>query len=200
MTRDLQPAACPSCRLVQILPPRPTGFMWQCPRCGAHLDHANDYAWRTPLAAACAIAAAILYPVAITLPVMRLSQLGHSHETGILAGIWTLLTGGHAVLGFIVLLCSVAAPLAKIGAILTLTLGGRRFKARHIRLVHELVQLTGRWGMLDVLLVAVLVAAVKLGDLVDVAAGPGAIAFAAVVGLSMIASAAFDPRQWWAHA
>ncbi len=146
---------------------------------------------------ALAVSAMLLYPAAVLLPVMRISQLGHSHETGIIRGIATLIADGHGVLGLIVLVCSVLVPLAKIFAILILCLGGSRFTARHRRIAHDLVELTGRWGMMDVLLVAVLVAAVKLGDLVDVAPGAGAIAFATVVVLSLLATAAFDPRWLW---
>jgi paraquat-inducible protein A len=191
-------AVCPSCHLVQCVPPDAKGRRWRCARCDARLRVAGDQAWRMPLASAAALAALILYPLAVTLPVMRLAQWGHVHETGILRGGWTLLTRGHAPLGVIVLLCSVAIPLLKIVAILLLAWRGRTFSVRHRRMTHDIVELTSRWGMLDVLLVAVLVAAVKLGDLVDVTPGPGALTFAAVVLLGMVATAAFDRRALWA--
>jgi paraquat-inducible protein A len=60
-----------------------------------------------------------------------------------------------------------------------------------------MVEFLGRWGMVDVLLVAVLVAVVKLGDLVTVTPGPGVLAFGSVVVLSLLASAAFDPHALW---
>ena len=74
-----------------------------------------------------------------------------------------------------------------------------RFSLRHHHraLTYHLIEWTGRWGMLDVLLVAVLVALVKLGDLMQISAGPGATAFATVVILSLLASACFDPHSLW---
>ena len=62
---------------------------------------------------------------------------------------------------------------------------------------YRLVEWTGRWGMLDVLLVTMLVAVLKLRDLVEVTPGPAAIAFTAMVVLSLLASAAFDPHRLW---
>lgn len=61
----------------------------------------------------------------------------------------------------------------------------------------RIVDLSGRWGMLDVLLVAVVVAWVKLGDLVQIEAGPAALAFTTVVILSLVATALFDPHAMW---
>ena len=60
-----------------------------------------------------------------------------------------------------------------------------------------MIEFIGRWGMVDVLLVAVLVAVVKLGDLVEVTPGPGVVVFGGVVILSLIASAMFDPHAIW---
>ena len=67
----------------------------------------------------------------------------------------------------------------------------------HRALTYQLVELTGRWGMLDVLRVALLVAVLKLGDFVEVSAGPGALAFGTCVVLSLLASASFDPHSLW---
>ena len=67
----------------------------------------------------------------------------------------------------------------------------------HRALTYRLVEWTGRWGMLDVLLVAILVAALKLGDVMDVTPGPAAAAFAVCVVLSLLATALFDPRSVW---
>jgi len=64
-------------------------------------------------------------------------------------------------------------------------------------MTYRLVEWTGRWGMLDVLLVAILVAVLKLGDLMTVSAGPGLLAFTACVTLSLFAAASFDPHGLW---
>jgi paraquat-inducible protein A len=63
--------------------------------------------------------------------------------------------------------------------------------------VYRAIEAAGRWGMIDVLLVAVTIAAVKLGDLVVVTPGPGVVAFGACVVLSLAASAVFNPHAIW---
>jgi paraquat-inducible protein A len=68
---------------------------------------------------------------------------------------------------------------------------------RHRALLYRLVERLGRWGMLDVLLVAVLIAFVKLGDLVSIQAGRGLSAFTVLVLLSLLASLAFNPAMLW---
>jgi uncharacterized paraquat-inducible protein A len=68
---------------------------------------------------------------------------------------------------------------------------------KHRAWTYHLVEWTGRWGMLDVLLVAILVAALKVGDLVEVHAGPAALAFTCCVVLSLLAAACFDPHSLW---
>jgi paraquat-inducible protein A len=80
---------------------------------------------------------------------------------------------------------------------LVLSTVGRNLHTRHRAITYQLVEFTGRWGMLDVLLVAILVATLKLGDLVDVAAGSAAFMFTGCVLLSLIATATFNPRALW---
>jgi paraquat-inducible protein A len=143
---------------------------------------------------ALAIAALLLYPAAITLPVLRIEQFGRTHETGVLGGAIDLLGDGHAVLGLIVLFCSVLIPVANLLGLVVLSLSTIQLSAAHRGRTWRLIELSGRWGMLDVLLVAALVALVRLGELVDVQAGPGAALFALVVILSLLAAMAFDPR------
>jgi paraquat-inducible protein A len=135
-------------------------------------------------------------PLAVTLPMLRVQQFGHQTESSILQGITGLLAQGQIIVGIIVLLCSVIFPLGKLIALLALTSGGLNALARHHRaLAFRLIEWTGRWGMLDVLLVAILVAALKLGNWMDVAAGPGALAFSICVVLSLLATASFDPHS-----
>ena len=78
-----------------------------------------------------------------------------------------------------------------------LSAGEMLLPSRQRALTYRLVEFLGRWGMLDVVLIAVLVAAVKLGDLVEVRPGPGLAVFASVVVLSLLASASFDPHGLW---
>ncbi|HMN97073.1 MAG TPA: paraquat-inducible protein A [Phycisphaerales bacterium] len=183
---------CRTCELRQRLPGEP-GRRLRCARCGSRLAAAIDPQRRRRIVLAFAIAALILYPLAVGLPVMRIERLGHVHETGILGGGIDLLARGDLALGLLVLGCSVVLPLVKLLGLLTLACGTGlppRFAGRMLRFVEG----TGRWGMLDVLLVAILAALVKLGELVAIEPGLGATTFVLCVALSLVASSFFDPR------
>ena len=188
---------CPRCGLVQRVPTVGADQVARCHRCNDIVKHGQGWTSGNRLCAAIAAAALILYPLGITLPVLRLEQFGHVSETGIWAGGVELLTNGEVAIGLIVLVCSVVVPMLKLLGLFVLTSGWPDLRARHQAAVYRWIELAGRWGMVDVLLVAVTVTAVKLGDMVQVTAGPGATAFAACVLLSLLASAAFDPHAIW---
>jgi paraquat-inducible protein A len=167
-----------------------------CTRCGGTIRTGGHP--RAPArAAALATAALLLYPAAMGLPIMTLTRMGHEHETTVWSGMVSLLAEGQMAVGLVVLFCSVVAPVVKLGAILALSAGELVLPRRHRGPTYRLVEFLGRWGMLDVVLIALLVASVKLGDVVRVHAGPGIAAFAGVVVLSLLASAAFDPQTIW---
>jgi paraquat-inducible protein A len=172
-------------------------FRATCTRCRTTLASPARSARSMSRTAAFAVAALVLYPAAMLLPVMRIEQFGHAQATSILGGTIDLLAHGHIGIGLVILICSVVIPLTKLLTLLTLVTGPMMLRHHHRALAHHLLEWTGRWGMLDVLAVAVVVAALKLGDLVDVTPGPGAIAFASVVALSLLASASFNPHLAW---
>jgi paraquat-inducible protein A len=173
-----------------------------CSRCRTNLSISSAARTRRRAAqvAAFSLAALVLYPVAVSLPIMEIEQFGHGTRTSILGGISALFGNGQLFVGFVVLLCSVIFPLSKLIALLALSLGGLGMAHRHKAMTYRLVEWTGRWGMLDVLLAAVLVAARTLGDMLDVTPGPAAATFTACVVLSLIATARFDPHSLWQEA
>ena len=191
-------AACPCCGLIQQLPgPTPATATLRCGRCHTRLRRSAAKWARRRATAALALAALLLYPVAVSLPFMEVTRLGRHHTASIWSGTVELLAGGELLVGGVVLVCSLLLPLAKLGAMFVLSGSGERLGHRMRATTWHLVEWSGRWGMLDVLLVAVLVATVKLGDLVDLTAGPGATAFTVFVLLNLAASACFDPHALW---
>ncbi len=147
--------------------------------------------------AAVAMAALVLYPLAVSLPMLRVERFGYHSDASILQGVTSLMGSGHLIVGIIVLLCSVVLPLGKLLSLLVLSAGGLFLRHEHRAVTYRVVEFTGRWGMLDVLLVALLVAALKMGDFVEVSAGPAALAFTTCVILSLVATALFDPHSLW---
>lgn len=189
---------CLRCGMVQRVPPVPNAHEARCVRCGAVVYRAGS-SDAGAYCAAVALAALVLYPLGIMLPVLRLEQLGHVHETSIWAGGISLLTHGQVLVGLVVVLCSIVIPLLKLAGLLVLTARWPALRRHHQARLYRWIELAGRWGMIDVLLVALLVAAIKLGDLVEVTPGPGLLAFTACVLLSLLASVIFDPHAIWEH-
>lgn len=182
-------------QFVPEIPPRQRAL---CCRCGASLrNHARRWA-SNRLTFAFALSALILFPLAITLPMVTVERFGHLHRASIVDGVSTLIGSGHFFVGIVVLLCSIVFPIGKLLGLVILCAGGKLLRHEHRGLTFRLIELTGRWGMLDVLLVAILVAVLKIGDFVDVSPGPASVAFTTCVLLSLLAAATFNPAGAWA--
>ncbi len=154
----------------------------------------------TQLTWALVITAIIAYLPANLYPVMTVTSLGRSQSDTILSGVIYLLLHGDWPLALIVFVASVLVPLLKIVALLYLLLSVQRRsplrKAQRTRL-YRVVELVGRWSMVDIFVVALLAALVQAGALATIEPGVGAIAFTSVVILTMFAALSFDPRLIW---
>jgi paraquat-inducible protein A len=193
MPPDDKLVACIRCGLVQLVPPASAPFYPCCVRCDGSLAPRWWHSRRA--AAALAVSALILYFPAILLPLMRLELLGHSTEASIVQGVASLLAARHWFIGLVVLLFSLVLPPLKLVALLLLS--GGWLKGTHQARLHHTVELLGRWGMLDVLVVAVLVAFVKLGDTVVIQPGAGLGLFIACVLLSLLSGLCLHLPSLW---
>lgn len=151
-------------------------------------------------AAACVIAAAIMLVPANVLPVLSTELPGQSRTDTIMSGILGLCDDGSWAIAIIVFAASILVPLLKIVGLALLLFAARRGTSNHRRGLTRLyatLDFIGRWSMLDVFLVAFLCGAVQFGAFARVRPQPGAIAFAAAVVLTMLATDAFDPHALW---
>ena len=187
--------ACHCCGLVQELHEPPAGQRLVCGRCGTSLTRARG---RSSLSHTLAFAttAGILFLPAIHLPVLTIEKFGLKHSASVWDGAVTLLRHGEILVGLAILVCSILVPVLKIGGLIAITVPGM-LRRQHRALFYRLIEWAGRWSMLDVLLVALLVAVLKLRDLVSVIPGPGALTFTLCVVFSLLASASFDPHAIW---
>lgn len=192
-----QLTSCHCCGLVQKLPPLTDTQKAVCCRCATPLTHTTTS--RNHWVIALSISALAFYLPAMLLPMLRIEQLGHRHEDSLLSGLITLFSQGYWFVGTVVLTFSVLLPPLKL--ITLLILANKIMITRHHQraLMYRAVELLGRWGMLDVLLVAILVAFVKLGNLVNIQAGLGLVAFTLLVLLSLLASLTFNPHLMWGN-
>jgi paraquat-inducible protein A len=192
MTPAEKLVACDCCGRIQTIPLGSASHPY-CVRCQSSL--APHWWHNRRAAAALAVSALILYIPAILLPLMRLELFGHSTESSILHGVSSLLAARHYFVGGVVLLFSLVLPPLKLLALLLLS--GGWLRGAHQARLHHWVELVGRWGMLDVLVVAVLVAFVKLGDLVRIQPGVGLGLFLACVLTSLLSSVCLHLPSLW---
>lgn len=174
------------------------GLRCHCRRCGVRLHQRKaDSLSRTW---ALLIAAAILYLPANLIPIMKTSTLLEERWDTILSGVIALWQKGSPEIAVIVFVASIVVPLAKIAVLALLLVTAQRRsawrQAERARL-YRFIEFIGYWSMLDVFVVALLVGLVHFRGLADVQPGGGAVAFAAVVVLTMMASKSFDPRLIW---
>ena len=195
--RDLHLVACTACGLLcrGVHDDGAHG----CPRCGArlHLRKPESIARTWALL----LASVILYVPANTLPVMHTGTLLGGREVHtILGGIMELWNSGSWDLALIVFVASVVVPILKMLGLSLLAYSAQRqsiWRPRQRAALYRMIEAVGHWSMLDVFVVALLVALVNFGNLAQVLPGPGIVAFGAVVVLTMLASASFDPRLIW---
>ncbi|MFW1677842.1 paraquat-inducible protein A [Pontibacter sp. JAM-7] len=128
----------------------------------------------------------VLLLAGLWLPMVTMTQLVIFENTfSVISGITGLLQRGNALLGLLLLLFSVCIPLMKMGLLFWLVNNRRMGSARRMRLL-QLMHEYGRWAMLDVMVVAVLVVMVKLGAFASIQVHPGLYLFAAAVLLIML--------------
>jgi paraquat-inducible protein A len=170
----------------------------RCARCGAalHLRKPNSLArtW------AFVFASVILYIPAVLLPVMVTSTLFGAQSDTILSGVVFLWANGSWSLAVIVFIASIVVPMLKILSLAYLAWSTQLRSPlipRKRTSIYRLVEFVGRWSMLDIYVITILVALVQFGSVATIDAGPGAIAFGAVVVLTMFAALSFDPRLIW---
>jgi len=169
-----------------------------CQRCGATLHPRKPDSLKRTWAFI--VAAMILYIPAVLLPVMVTSTLFGAQSDTILSGVVYLWNTGSWLLAAIVFIASVVVPMLKILSLIylawTTQLRSPLIPRERTR-IYRMVEFVGRWSMLDIYVITILVALVQFGSVASIEAGPGAIAFGAVVVLTMFAALSFDPRLIW---
>lgn len=169
-----------------------------CPRCGSELHHRKpnsiNRAW------ALLAAAAICYIPANVLPIMTVISFGAGSPSTILSGVGELLELGMYPVAILVFVASIFVPVLKIMVMSYLLISVQRrstWRRRERTILYRITETVGRWSMLDIFMISILAGLVQLASLATIAPEPGAIFFAAVVILTMLAASAFDARLIW---
>jgi len=193
--RSLGLRVCTRCRTTMRAA---TGAGQRCPRCYSpvHVRRPHSLAATASLV----ITAALLYIPANVLPVMRTHTFFSDEDDTIMSGVISLAHSGSWPVALLVFFASIVVPLLKLIALgeilIAVTRGSVRQPQQRSRL-FRLVEYVGRWSMLDVFAMSLLVALVQVQSLATVEVRPAALAFAGVVVLTMLAAQSFDERLLW---
>jgi paraquat-inducible protein A len=188
---------CETCGLVS----RPGLFQRCCPRCDSVLHRRRPNSIQRTWALI--IAAAILYVPANYYPVLSIVQLGAAQPSTILGGVEELVAARQYPLAALVFFASIAVPLLKLVGLSTMLIATQTGRAGWLRdrtRLYHIVRFIGRWSMIDIFMESLLGALVVFGAVITIQPGYGALAFCAVVILTMFAAETFDPRLMWDRA
>ena len=188
--------ACHECDLLLRKPEASAGERVECPRCGYELYTHRSHVIRRSLALV--LAALLLYVPANFLPIMRLNLLGQTTEDTVWTGVLGLYNSGMQSVAVVVFLCSMAVPLLKLLCQLAVLLSiqldmGRSYGLLLYRIYHHMRE----WGMLEVYLMGILVAIVKLVDLAELSIGLGLLCFVALLLVQVWLEVTMSPHQIW---
>lgn len=188
--------SCPHCDLLQRLPDLDPGASARCARCNEELwRHREDSLNRT---LALSIAAAVLYVVANSVPMLGLTVVGRAASTTVIGGAAHLWQDGRETVAALVLLTAVVAPALQIGFMLLIVLGARREPApRWVGVLLRHHGITRTWSMIEVMMLGVLVALIKIADYATVIPGMALFVLGTLVFLLAAMQSNFDPREVW---
>jgi paraquat-inducible protein A len=189
-------SGCPSCDLLLEIPELPKGGKALCVRCGCVLARRPSNAPELPLVLT--LTAIIVFIVANASPLMNLSVIGRDSTTTILGGAWEMWQQGQHIAGVLIAFCAVIAPGLYLAFMLTLLTAARRSPVPHwvgemLRWVHHFEL----WSMLEVMMLGILVALIKIAQLATVEAGIGMYATFVLILLVPSIMTTFDIRDLW---
>lgn len=190
--------ACETCGMVQNVAELEPGTIAECCRCRSTIaTRKTNSIGRT---AAFSLAALILYIPANLYPILRMNYYGAYSENTVWDGCVNLFKDGQWLVAGIVFLASILIPLCKLAGLFFLVITTKLKSARRRQQrvwLYKIISVIGPWAMLDVFLLSILVALVKLQQIATILPGRGLLAFTAMVVLTILASSSFDPKLMW---
>ena len=186
------------CKACHFLQPCPASHSVHCQRCGASVSirkpHSLMISWFFLV-----LAMLLLIPANL-LPIMNILMFNRGDPSTIIGGVALLIHHGIYAIAAVVFIASFVVPLGKIASIIVLLLSVQLrwpMSTQRRTVMFRIVEFLGRWSMLDVFVVTVMVGLVRLGQTASVEPGMGIVAFGAAVIFTMLSSLSFDPRLIW---
>jgi paraquat-inducible protein A len=190
--------SCQTCHLLSRKPNDSEKIATYCPRCGERLHGRKPESLSRTWSLV--IAAIIFYIPANMLPIMTVTSLGKVQSDTIISGVLYFIKTGMWPIALVIFVASVFVPILKLIILVYLLISVQIKSVWHPRdrtRLYRTIEAIGRWSMVDIYVVTLMVALVKLGALADIEAAQGAIYFAAVVVITIFAAMSFDPRLIW---
>lgn len=169
-----------------------------CPRCHSHGQARRKHSLQWTIALL--ITSIMLYIPSNLMPIMITESLGNRMGSTIMSGVILLWSTGSYPVAMVIFVASIMVPSLKMLALgwLCWSANGKGKQDRErLHVVYEVVEFVGRWSMIDVFVIAVLSAMVRIGRLMSIYPAIAAVLFASVVILTMFAAMTFDPRLLW---
>src|SRR5271169_7087322 len=193
---DASLIGCPHCDLLQRLPELAPGASARCPRCNKELWRRREDSLNRTLALT--VGAALLYVVANSVPMLGLTIVGREASTTVIGGAEHLWSNGQQLVAVLVLLTAVIAPALQIGMMLAIVLGAHReHPPRWVGTLLRHHPTTRTWSMIEVMMLGVLVALVKIADYATVIPGVALFVLGALVFVLAAMQSSFDAREVW---
>ena len=196
--RNASQISCHSCHLLCRINFSQIGESLVCPRCGSTLHQRKPNSLKRTWALV--LAAIIFYIPANLLPVTVVVSFGKTQSDTIMSGVIYFIATGMWPIALVIFVASILVPMLKLIILSFLLITVQRksaWRPKDRTRLYRITEAIGRWSMLDIYVVTILVALVNLGNLATIKAGPGAGFFAAVVVITMFAAMSFDPRLIW---
>ncbi len=196
--RNASQISCHSCHLLCRINFSQIGESLVCPRCGSTLHQRKPNSLKRTWALV--LAAVIFYIPANLLPVTVVISFGKAQADTIMSGVIYFITTGMWPIALVIFVASILVPMLKLSILTFLLISVQRksaWRPKDRTRLYRITEAVGRWSMVDIYVVTILVALVNLGNLATIKAGPGAGFFAAVVVITIFAAMSFDPRLIW---
>jgi paraquat-inducible protein A len=190
-------ATCSACHNVVKMPPNLNGVSI-CPRCGEEVTYRKrnsiQHTW------ALVMASILFYIPANMLPMMHVHTFAGTQSDTIISGVIYFMHSGSYLIAAVIFIASIIVPITKLLILIYLLISVQTKNSTNKikkKKLYQLTELIGKWSMVDVYVVAIMIALVHFGGLSEIKAGQGANYFLLVVILTMIAAMRFDVRLIW---
>jgi paraquat-inducible protein A len=196
--RNASQISCHSCHLLCRINFSKVGESLVCPRCGSTLHQRKPNSLKRTWALV--LAAVIFYIPANLLPVTVVISFGKAQADTIMSGVIYFVATGMWPIALVIFVASILVPMLKLSILIFLLISVQRksaWRPKDRTRLYRITEAVGRWSMVDIYVVTILVALVNLGNLATIKAGAGAGFFAAVVVITIFAAMSFDPRLIW---